>query len=130
MVTLLTEMEPQKAEHLHRYVRVSPHPTTSQSQLSPTWHALAALGAPGWAGGLCRRCVGGAGCRNQEAGALSQSLAAMTQLSGTAGGGGEQCSEFSARWGGEGDWARPWGGGSLEMALKSDLGMVADLGVG
>lgn len=63
------------------------HPTP-QSQLRPTWHTPAALGMPGWVGGVCHRHVGRAGCQSHWAGTRSQPLAALSHLSVTVGGGG------------------------------------------
>lgn len=104
-----------------------PHRThpTSQSQLRPSWHAPAALGLLGWAGGVCRRHVGRAGCQSHWAGALSQPLATVSHLSATVGGGGRTMFR-TAGGGGGGKIGRTGGGrergGSLEVALKVQCG--------
>lgn len=122
----------QKAEHLHRYAHSS---LTHPLHLPVT--AVSGLAHPGRLG-LGRICVPqmylwgwmlAAGGRRSQA-----ALAALTHLSGTAGRVGEQWSKLNTGSGCGRNWAELGQdrdlGRSSEVALKPELGMVTDPGVG
>ena len=130
MVTLVMEMEPQKAEHLHRYVHSflahPPHlPVTAVSRLAhPSSLGLGRKYVPqmhlwGWM-------LASGGRRSQPApGGYDSSLRYR---------GGEQWSNLNTGLGCGRNWAELRQdrdlGRSLEVALKPELGMVTDPGVG